>query len=326
VLARCLDALAPLVGGELLEVIVVDDGSGDGSPRLAADRGLAVLSTGGRKGPAAARNVGVEAARGEAVLFVDADVVATPEGVAALRAALAEPGVVAAFGSYDDDPPERNLASLYANLRHHHVHQRGAGEASTFWAGFGAVRRDRFRDAGGFDALRYPRPMIEDIELGYRLRARGGRIVLVAGARCRHLKRWTVGSIVRTDLSCRAVPWARLLLTHPQAAAALNVTWGERLRAGLAGLTAASLAAPWALGAAGWLVPAALLLTAGLANRGLVALVARRGGAGAAAGALLLHQLHYLYSSAAFVACWLHVRLGAGRPDPAAVPRRPESP
>ena len=61
------------------------------------------------------------------------------------------------------------LTARFRNLLHHHVHARSAGPASTFWAGIGAVRRDAFERAGGFDTERYPRPSIEDVELGLRL-------------------------------------------------------------------------------------------------------------------------------------------------------------
>ena len=58
------------------------------------------------------------------------------------------------------------MVSQYRNLLHHFVHQHGHAEASTFWAGCGAIRRAAFDAVGGFDAARFPRPSIEDIELG----------------------------------------------------------------------------------------------------------------------------------------------------------------
>ena len=56
-----------------------------------------------------------------------------------------EPGIAAVFGSYDDEPGAPNLVSQYRNLLHHFVHQTGRTEASTFWTGCGAVRRDALR-------------------------------------------------------------------------------------------------------------------------------------------------------------------------------------
>jgi len=82
------------------------------------------------------------------------------------------------------------------------------------WAGCGAVRRAAFVEVGGFQEG-YLRPSIEDIELGYRLSESGGRIRLAAEVQVRHLKRWTLASIVRTDVWRRGVPWTELLLERP---------------------------------------------------------------------------------------------------------------
>ena len=57
------------------------------------------------------------------------------------RITVPEDGVETLFGSYDDDPPAPGLVSRYKNLLHHHVHQNGRPDASTFWAGCGAIRR-----------------------------------------------------------------------------------------------------------------------------------------------------------------------------------------
>ena len=55
---------------------------------------------------------------------------------------------------------------------------QSAGDATTFWAGLGAIQRTAFLEAGGFDAEQYRAPSIEDVELGLRLAAAGARIRL----------------------------------------------------------------------------------------------------------------------------------------------------
>ncbi len=107
-------------------------------------------------------------------------------------------------------------------------------EAATFWSGCGAIRRTVFQAAGGFDAVRYPRPCIEDIELGYRLRAAGHRILLNKHIQVKHLKRWTLRGMVKTDVFDRGVPWTQLILERRRLPNDLNLQFTQRLSAMLA--------------------------------------------------------------------------------------------
>jgi GT2 family glycosyltransferase len=122
----------------------------------------------------------------------------------------ADPALDAVMGTYDDTPAAPNFLSQYKNLFHHYVHQHCDGSISTFWSGCGAIRRPLFLTCGGFDAQRYRCPAIEDIELGTRLHAAGYRIVLDRRITATHLKRWTLGSLLKTDIVNRGVPWVRL--------------------------------------------------------------------------------------------------------------------
>jgi glycosyltransferase involved in cell wall biosynthesis len=146
-----MDALAASdLPREFWELIVVDDASTDGTAGLAAGYADAVIRLTGRpSGPSYARNRGAEVARGEVLVFVDADVCVHRDTLRRFAWVFVdEPGVDAAFGSYDDQPPAPGLVSQYRNLLHHHIHQQSAGEAETFWAGCGAVRRQvPLRDA-----------------------------------------------------------------------------------------------------------------------------------------------------------------------------------
>jgi len=68
------------------------------------------------------------------------------------------------------------------------------------------VRRCIFLDLNGFDVNRYQSPSIEDIELAYRIRAAGGRIVLDPQFHGTHLKAWTMSEVISVDLFRRAIP------------------------------------------------------------------------------------------------------------------------
>ena len=294
-----------LGAGDVCEVIVVDDVSTDRGPALCREAGLTVLQAERNGGPGAARNLGASQARGDIVMFVDSDVVMHDDAPSVVRDALGpESEHVAVFGCYDESPTARNVVSVYKNLLHAYTHARAAGEASTFWAGCGAVRRDAFLAVGGFDAVRFPRPSIEDIELGYRLRDAGGRILLEPRLRGTHRKRWTLGSLLRTDIFQRAVPWGRLLLERRDPGSELNVSAAERGKAVLAGLLLlAIIATPFHVEVVA--VAAGLAVVAWIVNRDLFALIRRRAGLGSALAAFVLHQAYYIYATAAFVYCRL---------------------
>jgi hypothetical protein len=244
-------------------------------------------------GPAKARNLAAGDCEAEVLVFVDSDVEVHPDALAAIaRHFSRDPELVAVFGAYDDDPEHPGLTSRYRNLLHHHVHSGAAGEAETFWAGLGAVRREAFEGAGGFDAESFPDPSVEDIELGMRLRRRGGRILLDPAVRGRHLKAWTLLGMLRTDFGRRGVPWARLLLREGDDSTALNLSWQRRASAGtsVALLAALLLRRPR-------LAAAALLANLAL-DRDLYALLARRGGPRLLFAGIGLHQLHQLAAAA----------------------------
>lgn len=308
-------SLPPLVEmqqrGEVLEVIVIDDSSTDGTWELAEQLGARVLSSGGRLGPGGARNQAAEVAQGEVLWFVDADVVVHADAARRLQEGFVEGRVVAVFGSYDSNPPAKNFFSRYKNLVHHYYHHKANEEAQTFWSGCGAVRRQAFLDSGGFNVERYKYPSIEDIELGHRMIKAGGGIRLLRQMQCTHLKVWRFGNLIHTEIFRRAIPWSRLIINSGDGIPNdLNVGMAEQLRALVAGIFALSLLAALfgALSPPLLALPALLMLAV---NREIAMFFSRRGGPVFAIGALLFHQVYYWYSASAFA--WVVMERIAGK-------------
>jgi len=180
------------------------------------------------------------------------------------------------FGSYDNQPDGQQLLSKYKNLTHRYHHQHAKTDAKTFWAGCGALRKDAFLAVGGFDIDTYKVPSIEDIELGYRITGAGGRILVEPNLLGKHLKIWTMGNIIHTDIFRRAMPWARLMIAREGLTDDLNT---------------------------GMMEPIFLI------NWDFFKFLNRNGGIGFAVGSMLFHQLYYIYSAAVFVWCLFEVKI-----------------
>jgi GT2 family glycosyltransferase len=288
-LARCRAAIEAAADGPE-ELIVVSESSGVG-------------------GPAAARNAGAARAEGDVLVFVDSDVAVHPDAFTRVRARFAaDPDLIAMIGSYDDDPVEAGTVSRFRNLLHHHVHQRSAGPVASFWSGLGAIRRDAFDAAGGFDEHTFVVSSMEDVELGIRLAGGGARIELDPELLGTHLKGWTLGSMVYTDIVRRGAPWVAMLMRRGELTSDLNLSWRHRAAAAgwLTAVGALALRRPRAAAAAGALAAAA--------NADFYALLARRMGPAGAAAGVGLHALHYLCAAASVpVGAAIYLR---GRPSP----------
>lgn len=295
---HCLEGIAQL-SPPADEVIVAVDGEDDGSGDAALAAGARVFRLGQRHGPAAARNAGARESIGNLLLFIDADTVPLPPLISQVREAFeADPGLDALIGSYDDAPGARTFLSQYRNLLHHYVHQTAKHRALTFWGACGAVRREVFFGVGGFDEA-YQIPAMEDVELGYRMARAGHRIELRKEIQVKHLKRWDVVNLLRTDIFQRALPWSRLLLREERIHSDLNLRPGSRLSAVLAWVLVFALAASPV-----WIEA---LHAAGLAALGLLGLNAplyrffqQKRGWLFALGTIPWHWLYYLYGSAGF--------------------------
>lgn len=308
-LEKCLTAVTSAATGRKVEIILIDDCSTDNSGEIGEKFGAQVVRLKTQAGAANARNVGVGRAQGKIILFIDADVVIKVDAINRVENAFREnPTASAIFGSYDDAPSEPNFFSQYRNLMHHFFHQTGKHEAETFWSGFGAIKRRTFLEVGGFDAEKFTIPAIEDIELGYRLRKRGYRVLLVPKMQAKHLKHWTFYSILRTDFWQRAVPWAELILLNPQIDPGLNAQISQKISAVLTATVI--LSGGMSLWNKSFLVIAfSSLIALIIINKDYYIFFLRNKGFLFTLKVLPMHLFYFFYSSLAFIYSLINVKI-----------------
>lgn len=175
-LPRCLAALEhQTLPQDEFEVIVVDDGSTDGTASLAETAGARVLRL-AHHGPAAARNAGAGIARAPIVVFTDADCEPVPDFLERLLEPFAAPVVSGARGVYRSQ--QKAMVARFIQLEYEERYHRIAhvekvrGTVNALDTSYAAYRREVFLEAGGFDT-RFLGAAGEDHELSYRLTEQG---------------------------------------------------------------------------------------------------------------------------------------------------------
>jgi hypothetical protein len=199
-IAEVLSAiLAADLPRECFELIVVDDASRDASATIAARYADTVVRlSGGPCGAGYARNRGVELARGEVVVFLDADVLIEPEILPRMLAAFSsEPCLDAVSATHGDLPEFRGFASRYWNLLLQFGEQNHPEGPGHFTSACGAVRRSVFLSNGMYDEWRFRTGSLDGVELGRRLHASGHRTMLSGELRFSRLGQWSVGSVLK---------------------------------------------------------------------------------------------------------------------------------
>jgi cellulose synthase/poly-beta-1,6-N-acetylglucosamine synthase-like glycosyltransferase len=190
----CLTALEQqTVGADAYEVIVVDDGSTDGSAAIAQHHGAAVVRL-AHSGAAAARNEGARWARGQILLFTDADCEPLEDWIEHMVAPFADPEVAGVKGAYRTR--QRSLVARFAQAEYEEKYRRLSRRhqidfVDTYAA---AYRRELFWAHGGFD----PGFVLdEDQEFSFRLAQEGHRLVFAPDALVYHRHQETVGGYAR---------------------------------------------------------------------------------------------------------------------------------
>ena len=180
-IGNCLDALVGQVAGRDAEILVVDDGSTDDTAGVVERYPGVRLFSQGNAGPATARNRGAIEARGAIILFTDDDCVPMPDWLDAMLEPFKNPAVVATKGIYRTC--QQRLTARFVQIEYEDRYRLMAGLdcidfVDTYSAAF---RRDRFLEMSGYDDS-FPVACAEDIELSYRMSARGWKMKFAPAA------------------------------------------------------------------------------------------------------------------------------------------------
>lgn len=207
------------------ELIAVDNGSTDGTVEELGRFAVRVLSC-TRPGPAAARNDGVAAARGEVILLADSDCVARPGWLAEMLGAFDDPEVLIAGGRIRGTRPRTGVERFAEEfgILDQEVFLHGRTGMPPFFATANmAVRRAAWEAAGGFDEeLRVG----EDADFCWRVMDRGGAMLYRRRAVVLHRHRHTFEGLFRWGMDY-GIGTAHLLSKHrDRLGPGPHVAWG----------------------------------------------------------------------------------------------------
>lgn len=188
-IGRLLGSIAASKKAPAYEVIVVDDGSKEkynGYNRYKKYNRYIRLPH--NRGPAVARNRGVAVAKGKFIVFLDSDVELFPDTLHNLaNVFLDDPDVVALTGVWVKEQRTKDFFPNFKALRDwsYWINERDkSGYYFLFSTRIAAIKKSVFVRLGGFDET-YPAPLVEDIELTYRI-ARRYAIIFAPHIRVRH--------------------------------------------------------------------------------------------------------------------------------------------
>jgi glycosyltransferase involved in cell wall biosynthesis len=212
-IARSISALKRQRTEREFEIIIVDDGSTDGSIQRIMGRDIRIF-TQANQGPAAARNLGTEKSRGSIVLFTDADCEPLDNWIEEMVRPLMDPQISGVKGCYLTR--QKGIIPRFVQLEYEAKYERMKRYRSidfidTYSAAF--VKKD-FLTVGGFDC-QFPTASVEDQEFSFRMWERGYRMVFNPNGKVYHTHSEDLWKYVKKKF--RIGFWKALVLRkHPK--------------------------------------------------------------------------------------------------------------
>ena len=299
------------------EVLLIDDGSTDGSGRFARDFDFGapsrLLPIRSRSGPAQARNLGLREAQYPHVFFLDADVVLPANALFWIRESLDvychRPEVQGVLGVYAADIPGAGFFTHFKNLYTCYLYDSTRTLSPFIHTPIFCVRKQVIEEVKGFDGRL---ETAEDFRLGISLGSRGYRFVIDRRIQGVHLKTYSLGSILREDKR-RIVDLRRVEVAPGESEFYYRAhRWSRILSVLLPGATVLSLILSMSLPGFKMFALVLVLLFYGLNWRFLAFCRRKRGLPFTLRAALFLPMEMVWASWAGFTASLFHRRLPAG--------------
>ena len=209
-ISKCLESLNSL-DHPSYEVIVVDDGSTDGTPELCETfSGVEVIRL-DRGGPSRARNTGVRKARGKLVAFTDSDCFVDSHWLKELEKGFIGPDVAGVGGDQISPADESEMGKRIQEFLKisgfvtRYIQTKAAfGETTHNASCNSAYRKIIFEEIGGFDEAQFPG---EDLELDIKILRKGYRLIYNPAAVVGHYRPGTYREFCRMMRRYGAGEW-----------------------------------------------------------------------------------------------------------------------
>lgn len=183
------------------ELIVVDDNSNDNSVEIAKKFGSKIFYTGKNNGANYARNLGGNNASGDLLIFIDSDIVVQKDTINKIIELLQYENIDAVVGVYTAKHRNESIVSQYKNLWIRYSYLKSPPEIDWLFGSVSGIKKDVFKQVGGFDVNLLSHKGNDDIELGKRFAQKKFNIILNPDIEVEHLKHYNLWSFIKNEFN-----------------------------------------------------------------------------------------------------------------------------